>query len=114
MESFLPPNRLLMGPGPSVVHPRILNAMAKSTIGHLDPAFIGMMDEVKEMLNYAFKTENVLTMPVSAPGSAGMEVCFLILVEPGDKVFVFINRVFGLRMKEIVPRLGGEAVIDSN
>ena len=65
MQSFLPPNRLLMGPGPSVVHPRILNAMARSTIGHLDPAFVGMMDEVKEMLKYAFKTENALTMPVS-------------------------------------------------
>ncbi|MCH2474059.1 MAG: aminotransferase class V-fold PLP-dependent enzyme, partial [Gammaproteobacteria bacterium] len=111
MQSFLPPNRLLMGPGPSVVHPRILDAMARSTIGHLDPAFVGMMDEVKEMLKYAFKTENALTMPVSAPGSAGMETCFANLVEPGDKVIVCINGVFGLRMKENVTRIGGEAVV---
>jgi len=84
MQSFTPPTRTLMGPGPSDVHPRILDAMARPTIGHLDPAFIDMMDEVKEMLKYAFKTENTLTMPISAPGSAGMEACFVNLVEPGD------------------------------
>ena len=111
MQSFIPPTRTLMGPGPSDVHPRILNAMARPTIGHLDPAFIDMMDEVKEMLKYAFKTENALTMPISAPGSAGMEACFVNLVEPGDKVIVCINGVFGLRMKENVTRLGGEAVV---
>ncbi len=111
MKSFTPPKRTLMGPGPSIVHPRILEAMARSTIGHLDPAFVDMMDEVKEMLKYAFKTENALTMPVSAPGSAGMETCFVNLVEPGDKVIVCINGVFGLRMKENVTRLGGEAVV---
>ena len=111
MQSFIPPTRTLMGPGPSDVHPRILNAMARPTIGHLDPAFIDMMDEVKEMLKYAFKTENALTMPISAPGSAGMEACFVNLVEPGDKVIVCINGVFGLRMKENVTRLGGEVVV---
>ncbi|MCH2262474.1 MAG: alanine--glyoxylate aminotransferase family protein [Candidatus Thioglobus autotrophicus] len=111
MQSFIPPTRTLMGPGPSDVHPRILNAMARATIGHLDPAFIDMMDEVKEMLKYAFKTENELTMPISAPGSAGMEACFANLVEPGDKIIVCINGVFGLRMKENVTRLGGEAVV---
>lgn len=111
MQSFIPPTRTLMGPGPSDVHPRILNAMARPTIGHLDSAFIDMMDEVKEMLKYAFKTENVLTMPISAPGSAGMEACFVNLVEPGDKVIVCINGVFGLRMKENVTRLGGEVVV---
>jgi len=111
MQSFNPPTRTLMGPGPSDVHPRILNAMARPTIGHLDPAFIDMMDEVKEMLKYAFKTENALTMPISAPGSAGMEACFVNLVEPGDKVIVCINGVFGLRMKENVTRLGGEVVV---
>ena len=114
MKSFTPPTRILMGPGPSVVHPRILNAMARPTIGHLDPAFVNIMDEVKEMLKYAFKTENELTMPVSAPGSAGMETCFVNLVEPGDKVIVCINGVFGLRMKENVTRLGGEAVVVEN
>jgi len=111
MNSFNPPKRTLMGPGPSDVHPRILDAMARRTIGHLDPAFVGMMDEVKEMLKYAFKTKNELTMPVSAPGSAGMETCFANLVEPGDKVIVCINGVFGLRMKENVTRIGGEAIV---
>jgi alanine-glyoxylate transaminase/serine-glyoxylate transaminase/serine-pyruvate transaminase len=85
--------------------------MARPTIGHLDPAFIGMMDEVKEMLKYAFVTENELTMPISAPGSAGMEACFANLVEPGDKVIVCINGVFGSRMKENVTRVGGQAII---
>ena len=111
MKSFIPPKRLLMGPGPSDVHTRILNAMARQTIGHLDPAFIDMMDETKQMLQYAFITENELTMPISAPGSAGMEACFANLVEPGDKVIVCINGVFGTRMKENVIRIGGKAVI---
>jgi len=111
MKSFSPPNRLLMGPGPSDVHPRILSAMARQTIGHLDPAFIEMMDETKQMLQYAFMTENELTMPISAPGSAGMEACFVNLVEPGDKVIVCINGVFGSRMKENVTRIGGHAII---
>ena len=111
MKSFIPPKRLLMGPGPSDVHIRILNAMARQTIGHLDPAFIDMMDETKQMLKYAFITENELTMPISAPGSAGMEACFANLVEPGDKVIVCINGVFGTRMKENVIRVGGKAVI---
>lgn len=111
MKSFNPPVRTLMGPGPSDVHPRVLQAMARPTIGHLDPAFVAMMDETKEALKYAFKTENELTMPVSAPGSAGMETCFANLVEPGDKVIVCINGVFGNRMKENVTRLGGEAVV---
>ena len=111
MKSFIPPKRLLMGHGPSDVHTRILNAMARQTIGHLDPAFIDMMDETKQMLQYAFITENELTMPISAPGSAGMEACFANLVEPGDKVIVCINGVFGTRMKENVIRVGGKAVI---
>jgi alanine-glyoxylate transaminase/serine-glyoxylate transaminase/serine-pyruvate transaminase len=85
--------------------------MARPTIGHLDPSFIEMMDEVKEMLKYAFVTENELTMPISAPGSAGMEACFANLVEPGDKVIVCINGVFGSRMKENVTRVGGQAII---
>lgn len=110
MQSFNPPVRTLMGPGPSDIHPRVLSAMARPTIGHLDPAFVGMMDEVKEMLKYAFQTENALTMPVSAPGSAGMETCFANLVEPGDKVIVCINGVFGTRMRENVQRFGGECI----
>jgi len=111
MKSFNPPVRTLMGPGPSDVHPRILSAMARPTIGHLDPAFVSMMDETKEGLQYAFQTKNQLTMPVSAPGSAGMETCFANLVEPGDKVIVCINGVFGGRMKENITRFGGEAIV---
>ena len=110
-QSFNPPIRTLMGPGPSDVHPRILEALSRPTIGHLDPAFVDMMDEVKVLLRYAFQTENELTMPVSAPGSAGMETCFVNLVEPGDKVIVCRNGVFGGRMKENVERCGGEAVM---
>jgi len=109
-RSFQPPVRTLMGPGPADVHPRVLAALARPTIGHLDPAFIGMMDELKGLLRLAFRTENALTMPVSAPGSAGMETCFVNLVEPGDKVIVCINGVFGGRMKENVIRAGGEPV----
>ena len=111
MKSFIPPSRVLMGPGPADVHPRILEAMSRPTIGHLDSAFIDMMDEIKEMLKYAFKTDNELTMPISAPGSAGMEACFTNLVESGDKVIVCINGVFGSRMKENVTRIGGYAVV---
>jgi len=110
-KSFVPPLRTLMGPGPSDVHPRILEAMARPTIGHLDPAFVGMMDEIKAMLQYAFQTKNELTIPVSAPGSAGMETCFVNLIEPGDKVIVCQNGVFGGRMKENVERAGGMAVM---
>ena len=111
MQSFNPPVRVLMGPGPSDVHPRILEAMSRPTIGHLDPEFIRMMDEIKSMLQYAFQTDNALTMPVSAPGSAGMETCFVNLVEPGDKVIVCRNGVFGGRMQENVVRCGGEAIM---
>jgi len=111
ITSFRPPVRTLMGPGPSDVHPRILEAMSRPTIGHLDPLFVSMMDEVKSMLQYAFQTSNELTIPVSAPGSAGMETCFANLVEPGDKVIVCQNGVFGMRMKENVERCGGEAIM---
>ncbi|MDH5632093.1 MAG: alanine--glyoxylate aminotransferase family protein [Gammaproteobacteria bacterium] len=110
-QSFNPAVRTLMGPGPSDVHPRVLAAMARPTIGHLDPQFVALMDEVKELLQYAFKTKNTLTIPVSAPGSAGMESCFVNLVEPGDKVIVCQNGVFGGRMKENVVRAGGEAIM---
>ncbi len=110
-QSFNPPVRTLMGPGPSDVHPRILEALSRPTIGHLDPAFVSMMDEVKKLLQYAFQTDNELTIPVSAPGSAGMETCFANLVEPGDKVVVCQNGVFGGRMKENVERAGGTAVM---
>ncbi|CAH0991372.1 (S)-ureidoglycine--glyoxylate transaminase [Sinobacterium norvegicum] len=108
---FNPPARTLMGPGPSDVNPRILSALARPTIGHLDPQFVAMMDEVKSMLQYAFQTKNALTLPVSAPGSAGMEACFVNLLEPGDKAIVCQNGVFGGRMKENVERCGATAIL---
>jgi len=111
IRSFNPPIRTLMGPGPSDVHPRVLAAMARPTIGHLDPVFVNMMDELKLLLQYGFQTKNDLTIPVSAPGSAGMETCFVNLVEPGEKVIVCQNGVFGGRMKENVERCGGVAVM---
>jgi alanine-glyoxylate transaminase/serine-glyoxylate transaminase/serine-pyruvate transaminase len=110
MRPFNPPTRTLLGPGPSDVHPRVLEAMSRPTIGHLDPLFVAMMDEVKRLLQYAFQTENALTLPVSGPGSAGMETCFVNLVEPGATVIVCQNGVFGGRMKENVERCGGIAV----
>lgn len=111
ITSFNPPVRTLMGPGPSDVHPRITSAMARPTIGHLDPAFVGMMDEVKQMLQYAFQTKNQLTIPVSAPGSAGMETTFVNLLERGDKAIVCQNGVFGGRMKENVERCGATPIM---
>lgn len=109
--SFHPPERTLMGPGPSDVNPRILEAISRPTIGHLDPAFISMMDEVKALLQYALQTENELTIPVSAPGSAGMETVFVNLLEPGDKVVICQNGVFGGRMKENAERCGAIAIM---
>ena len=111
ITSFNPPVRTLMGPGPSDVHPRVTGAMARPCIGHLDPAFVGMMDEVKTMLQYAFQTKNQLTIPVSAPGSAGMEATFQNLLERGDKAIVCQNGVFGGRMKEVVERCGATAIM---
>jgi len=111
MPHFIPPKRTLMGPGPSDVPAAILDAMGQTTIGHLDPAFQELMEEIKSLLKYAFRTENRLTFPVSAPGSAGMEACFVNLVEPGDKVIVCQNGAFGGRMKENVERCGGAPVM---
>ena len=109
--SFIPPQRTLLGPGPSDISQRVLEAMARPTIGHLDPEFCKLMDEIKELLRYAFQTKNSLTFPISAPGSAGMEACFLNLVEPGDEVIVCKNGVFGARMLENVERAGGKGIL---
>ncbi len=106
MHSFQAPNRILMGPGPSDVSERVLKALSQQTIGHLDPQFVTLMDEIKQLLQYAFQTENELTIPVSAPGSSGMETCFMNLVEPGDPILVCINGVFGMRMQEVASRAG--------
>jgi alanine-glyoxylate transaminase/serine-glyoxylate transaminase/serine-pyruvate transaminase len=111
IQSFQPPTRILLGPGPSDVHQRVLDAMARTTVGHLDPSFGEMMEEMKTLLRYAYQTENALTFPVSAPGSVGMESCFVNLVEPGDKVIVCSNGVFGRRMAENVKRTRGELVL---
>ena len=108
-RSLYPDQRVLMGPGPSNVHPRVLAAMARPTVGHLDPWFSGFMEDLKELLRMALRTRNALTFPVSAPGSAGMETCFVNLVEPGDKVVV-VNGVFGKRMIENVVNCGGVPV----
>jgi alanine-glyoxylate transaminase/serine-glyoxylate transaminase/serine-pyruvate transaminase len=107
LNSFEPQERFLHGPGPSGVHPRTLQAMARPTIGHLDPQFVSFMDEVKELLKTILHTQNRLTFPVSGPGSVGMETCFVNLIEPGDRVVVCVNGVFGLRMVENVKRAGG-------
>ena len=111
IQSFIPPQRTLMGPGPSDVSQRVLSALARPTIGHLDPTFVGMMDEVKQLLQYAFQTSNSNTMAISAPGSAGMEACFVNLITPEDTVVVCRNGVFGARMIENVNRIGAKLVI---
>lgn len=111
MKSFEAPRRTLMGPGPSDVHPRVLQAMARPTIGHLDPAFVGLMDEICALLRQTFRTENALTFPVSGPGSVAMEACFANLLEPGDKIIVCANGVFGGRMKQMAERCGAEVVM---
>ena len=111
IASFHPPLRTLMGPGPSEMHPRTIAALGQPVVGYLDPIFVGMMEELKELLRYAYQTRNALTFPLSGPGSVGMETCFVNLVEPGDKVVVCRNGVFGGRMIENVERTGGVPVV---
>ena len=101
-------NRILMGPGPSDAHPKVLQAMSTPLIGHLDPEFVAIMDEVKEMVQQTFITKNRLTFVVSAPGSAGMETCLVNLLEPGDEIIIGVNGVFGGRMAEIADRCGAK------
>lgn len=110
-QSFYPPQRTLMGPGPSDVAPRVLAALSRPTIGHLDPLFVDLMDDIKVLLQYAFQTQNALTLPISAPGSAGMEACFVNLLSPGDTAIVCQNGVFGGRMRENVERCGATAIM---
>src|SRR3954464_4304625 len=100
------PQRILLGPGPSDVPARVLEALAKPTIGHLDPVFLQLMDEIRGNLRKVFKTNNEMTLAVSGTGSAGMETLFANLVEPGDKVLVCVKGVFGQRMTDVAGRCG--------
>jgi len=106
--AFVPPQRLLMGPGPSDVAPSVLKAMSAPLLGHLDPVFVKMMDEIKAMLRQVFLTKNEMTFPVSGTGSAGMEFCFVNLIEPGDEVIIGVNGVFGTRMCDVAERCGAK------
>jgi alanine-glyoxylate transaminase/serine-glyoxylate transaminase/serine-pyruvate transaminase len=99
---------LLMGPGPSCVPPQVYKALSRITLGHLDPYFLNIMDELKEMLRRIMNTRNNLTIPISGTGSAGMEASFVNLVEPGDKVLIMINGVFGMRMQDVANRLSAK------
>jgi alanine-glyoxylate transaminase / serine-glyoxylate transaminase / serine-pyruvate transaminase len=101
-------SRMLMGPGPSDVNPRVLEAMARPTIGHLDGQFLALLNDIREMLQAVFQTTNQLTLAVSGTGSAGMETCVVNLIEPGDKMLVCIAGVFGMRMKDVAERAGAE------
>jgi len=106
----VPAKRTLMGPGPSDVDPRVLAAMARPCIGHLDPYFLSIMDDTQNLLRGVFQTSNPLTIPISGTGSAGMESCFINFVEPGDEVLVCVNGVFGTRMCTLVEKAQGRAI----
>ena len=107
---FPPPQRLLLGPGPSQVHPRVLAALATPLVGHLDPAFIALMEETKRMLRQVFGTRNELTIPISGTGSAGLEATIVNLIEPGDEIVIGVNGVFGTRLVEVASRAGASVV----
>lgn len=104
------PDRLLLGPGPSNPYPEVMEAFQRPVLGHLDPDFLSVLDEIADRLRRVFRTENALTLPVSGTGSAGMEACFVNLVEPGDTVIVGVNGLFGERMCEVARRCGAEVV----
>ena len=107
---FHPPQRLLLGPGPSAVASRVLEALGRPTIGHLDPEYLRLMDATGELLRQVFRTSNALTLAVSGTGSAGMEACVVNLVEPGDRVIIGVNGVFGTRMADVARRCGADVV----
>lgn len=110
IQDFIPPRRLLLGPGPSLVHPRVLRALSAPLIGHLDPAFLNVMNEIQVMLRRVFQTNNRFTIAVSGTGSAGMEASIVNVVEPGDAVIVGLNGVFGTRLASVIERCGGKAI----
>ena len=106
-RNFVPPHRLLMGPGPSMVHPRVLQALAQPLLGHLDPVFLGLMNEIQALLRATFHTHNEFTIALSGTGSAGMEAVIANLIEPGDRAIVGVNGVFGTRLATMIERSGG-------
>src|ERR1051325_1898480 len=108
--AFQPPKRILAGPGPSDVAPSVLRAMSMPLLGHLDPVFVKMMEEIKSMLRAVFLTKNEMTFPVSGTGSAGMEFCCVNLIEPGDEVVIGVNGVFGGRMADVAERCGAKVI----
>lgn len=110
LQDFIPSHRLLLGPGPSLVHPRVLRALSAPLLGHMDPAFLNVMNDIQVLLRLVFQTENRFTIAVSGTGSAGMEASIVNLVEPGDAVAVGINGVFGTRLASIVERCGGKVI----
>jgi len=110
LQDFVPPHRLLLGPGPSLVHPRVLRALSAPLLGHLDPAFLGVLNDIQALLRLVFGTDNRFTIAISGTGSAGMEASIVNLVEPGDTVAVGINGVFGTRLASVVERCGGKVV----
>ncbi len=105
-----PSVRLLLGPGPANVHPRVLQAMSAPLLGHLDPDVLTIMDDIQEMLRLLFRTQNEMTLALSGTGSAGMEACLLNVLEPGDKVIVGVGGYFGWRLTEVAGRLGAEVI----
>src|SRR4051812_5352994 len=106
-----PSPRLLLGPGPSDAHPRVLSAMTTPLLGHLDPQFLDIMTETQQMLRQVYQTQNRLTIPMSATGMAGMETCFVNLVEPGDKVVLCVAGYFGTRMIDVAGRCGADLTV---
>src|SRR5215213_7532303 len=106
--SLAPPTRILLGPGPSDIHPNVLAALARPTVGHMDPYYLKIMDELQSMLQQVFRTKNRMTMAISGTGSAGQEATVTNLVEPGDRVLVCVNGVFGNRLADMAERAGGE------
>lgn len=104
------PGRGKLFAGPSDVPPSVLEAMGQSLVGHLDPSFVTVMEDIKDMLRQVFLTKNEMTFPISGTGSAGMEFCFANLIQPGDEVVIGINGVFGIRMADVAARCGAEVV----
>jgi alanine-glyoxylate transaminase/serine-glyoxylate transaminase/serine-pyruvate transaminase len=114
MQTFQPPRRILMGPGPSDVSPRVLAALGRPTIGHLDPAFQTLMEEIKAGLQRLFNAPDHACVPLPAPGTAGMEAAMMNLLEPGDRAVIAVNGVFGGRMVDMAGRAGATVTVVEN